>query len=213
MNATMICRHLRRADDDVAEDDLYARAKRELGYGAGGLNQEVVTRIEKATGLRPFTHQSVAAYKEEARRAANRRAPLGVAWFLASVFGVVVSGCCLFATGSVTAGVNWWFLLPLAACLASTVSAVDWCRRTAGRWGWNHHGIRTYQEPVPEFVLQTALDVTKEFGLSALNDHFAICALQRERASADPFLVFYYKGDTYHLEVWNEPGYKQQRIL
>jgi len=72
--------------------------------------------------------------------------------------------------------------------------------------------------PVPEFVLQTALDVKKIDPSCVLyvDQLIAIPAerTKREPISLDPFLVAVTQdGQEHYLEVWNEPGFKQQRMI
>lgn len=73
---------------------------------------------------------------------------------------------------------------------------------------WHRNRIQDYSDPIPEFALQTACDMKKEFP----DMEFHIDSLVKGRAYKDPFLVGYWNHQEFYLEVWNEPDYKQERI-
>lgn len=68
----------------------------------------------------------------------------------------------------------------------------------------------SYSQQIPEFALQTACDLLEELpGLKFYVEELVV----RRKPTKDPFLVAEDAAGNFHyLEVWNEPGYKQQRI-
>lgn len=74
-------------------------------------------------------------------------------------------------------------------------------------WGftparWEHTEIKSYAEPIPEFVLQKAIQIKEacpdvQFYVHHLND-----------PKADPFLVAVHGDEVYFVEVWAEPGFE-----
>lgn len=71
---------------------------------------------------------------------------------------------------------------------------------------WKLKRISEYDKPVPEFVLRTAVDVK------------TLCPgaelwIEEMTLSRDPFLVASHGSATYYLEVWNEPGFKHERVV
>jgi hypothetical protein len=71
---------------------------------------------------------------------------------------------------------------------------------------WEVVCIKGYHLPIPEFALQTAIDVKTACPEVAL-------FIEELRTTKDPFLVAKLGGETYYLEVWNEPGFKQERVV
>jgi hypothetical protein len=72
---------------------------------------------------------------------------------------------------------------------------------------WVECDLKRYDEPVPEFALATAVELHQRVpGIEFRIDEFRV-----EAKSRDPFLVAVFKGECYYLEVWDEPGYKQER--
>lgn len=79
------------------------------------------------------------------------------------------------------------------------------------KYSWVKTNIKQYQGQVPEFALQTALDIKKR----CPNVEIFIDELVAQQVPTnDPFLVV--KPNTksykeYYVEVWNEPRYRQER--
>ena len=72
---------------------------------------------------------------------------------------------------------------------------------------WVECDLKKNDEPVPEFALATAVELHQRVqGIEFRIDEFRV-----EAKSRDPFLVVVFSGECYYLEVWDEPGYKQER--
>ena len=78
---------------------------------------------------------------------------------------------------------------------------------------WRIFAFRPIDEnAIPEFALQTACDLKERFP----NFTFGIDVLEEKKEQPityDPFLWMRGDWDVYYLEVWNEPGYKQERMV
>jgi hypothetical protein len=73
---------------------------------------------------------------------------------------------------------------------------------------WDMDTIASYRRPIPEFALQTAVDIRDAHPDAEL----LICELAENRTVRDPFLVLRLPdGRDLYLEVWNEPGFKRAR--
>lgn len=80
-------------------------------------------------------------------------------------------------------------------------------------FSWEDCPIEEYTRPIPEFALQTAMDLKKLLPGAT----FQIDELVEDKNVGDPFLVMTYPGDDgdeylYYMEVWNEPGFSGERV-
>jgi hypothetical protein len=85
-----------------------------------------------------------------------------------------------------------------------------WKSRTAF---WRSIPMKGYSAPIPEIALATAMEVHQRVPKVT----FAIeeLVVERQKSSPiidDPFLVAILGNERYYLEVWEEPGYKQERM-
>jgi len=159
--------------------------------------------------LRPFTSASVSAYKQACERKSVKRWPD----LAASAAGVVLAGGLIalpvLIVGALLAATTVAFYAAVVVCAAILVCIA--CSVFVAYCGvdryWRMHALCDYTQPVPEFVLQTALDIQKAHP----DADFSICTLEENRVVVDPFLVLHGQGRDYYLEVWNEPTFKQAR--
>lgn len=209
--------------EELLSTDIAEAAVDKLGYrGLLRAKQAENTVAAIKAGLRekdirPFTTASVNKYKRKKLREAEG-------------FGQRVA---LFAVGllfvAVTAGLGWlaratesqWLAFSIAIgsvifCILAIVCMAGGLLNIGQQFEWNITPLHGYDKPVPEFVLQTALDVQE----LSLNVGCHICELipkkvGKERPESiwhDPFLVLQLPNDTQlYVEVWNEPQYKQDR--
>src|SRR4029077_6369191 len=72
---------------------------------------------------------------------------------------------------------------------------------------WTKHNLAGYSKPVPEHILEKALELKRALpGVGLTVDSFELSA---ERiVPADPFLVVSYGSEEYHIEVWDEPEFE-----
>jgi hypothetical protein len=211
---------------DAAEDeadfflgDLDREAQAMLGYN--GLYQErLKTRQRKSLrrtlidlDVRPFTRASVEAYKRSCELAGSRRLAeaalaglvVGMLMSLVSLLVLVFSALLGFASVAFYAALVF---------LAGTTAAVA-CGMMESRYSrertWTMRELSLYAEPIPQFALQTAVDVKKAHP----EVEFYVCTLEENRVVVDPFLVMRSRaGDEvreYYLEVWNESKFRGRR--
>jgi hypothetical protein len=85
----------------------------------------------------------------------------------------------------------------------------DWNSTRYSAPAWREQPIKEYKEPVPEFVLQKAIQIKKAVP-------GCVIAIEHLEESPDPFLIVHtdmgssYKTPTeaYYVEVWNEPKFE-----
>ena len=85
------------------------------------------------------------------------------------------------------------------------------------KYFWKPYNIVNFSDPIPEFALQTAIDVKKVFPeatfcIEKLEQIEEVKVIKVEAPRLDPFLVAHIEGKDYYLEVWNEAEFKQNRV-
>ena len=205
--------------DDYESGDLGLAARNLLSYHRLFEDQAKIRKNKSLLqtfdelDIRPFTHSSVEAYKESCEWSANPRlvnvAEVGfgvsfVAGFVALIV-LVVAALIGYVNVAFCAAV-----LLLTKTIVGTVCVFVFSRYARSR-KWSMHELSSYAEPIPEFALQTAVDIKH----SHPDVQFFVCALKEERIVVDPFLVLRVKfGDEvkdYYLEVWNESKFSGER--
>lgn len=218
--------------------DLTQAAKERLGYNVSPNGEvvsgtHVVTfddyqqflGVLEAIDCRPFTSKSVKRYRQwkawcEAWRNTDWMIRLRAALIVIFVASILLTVVC----GASALPLYFWANVPTLPIICSMVTLIlaatgsFWLMvlnerylRSGARRGyasWELTSLRGYRRAVPEFVLQTALDIQEkcpavEFFVDELRS-------ERERV-VDPFLVAKLGNQNFYLEVWNEPEYRQQR--
>lgn len=94
----------------------------------------------------------------------------------------------------------------IAACLACA-SLLAYIFRTTPphdyTLSWDDTSIESYERPIPEWVLRTAIQIKEEWPKSEL----VIEELRAKKRVIDPFLWVRYKGVRLYVSVWNEPKF------
>ncbi|PQO46472.1 hypothetical protein [Blastopirellula marina] len=206
-------------ESDLLLGNLPLEAEQVLGYRRLSQHQQAVRQLsslkETLTSLdiRPFTQASVDKYKQRCEwivtpmwgRVANVGFAIGFLAVLVAVPALIVSALVSWA------GIS--FYLAAAALLGAVVgvsSLILGAVRLRER-KWVMHELGSYAEAVPEFALQTALDIKR------INPEveFYVCSLEERRVVVDPFLVMRVKENGFHrdyyLEVWNESAFSGTR--
>lgn len=111
---------------------------------------------------------------------------------------------------------NWfWAFWTLAGGLISVIVLIvcgvsiftSESYKEPGRWECKP--LREYTDPVPEFVLGTALCVKEKLSEAEFQvEHFIA-----GKRKLDPFLTMTVGELHYYLEVWNEPDFKAKRLV
>lgn len=225
-------------DQLFAQDELLKAAREELKYSAidqPGKLDEILFSI----GVTPFTDSSIEAYKDRATKANNC-----IPWMIGMILGTLALG----AIGAFISMIAWNYersagpvvgacFLAASACCAIAVVALYQRRKHLLPPGiafddligavasWKTCTLEDYERPVPEFVLQTALDFKRELvkradqpEMKGCTHNILIDELRMEKVRpVDPFLVLMLKHPGQspvlrYVEVWNEPKYKQERL-
>lgn len=75
----------------------------------------------------------------------------------------------------------------------------------AAKGQWNRVPIGQYVAPIPEHVIQKAVEIKKELP----GVYFGIESLM---ANPDPFLVAVFNGAEFYIEVWDEPEFENEHL-
>lgn len=170
-------------------------------------------------GIKPFTEDSVKRYKKKTQwRAISLRErfcePIALGFFFLMCFAVAVAIVGFVAMTTFLLSPEWSKTTMGAAAIVGVVSllfflgfgcAVPEKKTTSVRW--KLIPISEYEGPIPEFALQTAVDL----GKACRNSRFFVEELIVKKEVVDPFLVVTLGDAKYYLEVWNEPGFKGKR--
>ena len=211
-------------------EELAVEAEKRLGYNALlwhlKNNRETAQKTEQGKELKealiklqiePFSESTVAIYKE---KMARQIAPGAVvlerldnAVIICFLFGLLISMVSL-VTGAAFSifwtPQNWmWYTFAVSLLITMISFIASYLTGNKAVFGeWVKVPLHQYKLLVPEFALQTALDIKKEYSDVKLY----VEELRLEKVKLDPFLVAEDpEGNQYYLEVWNEPGFKQKR--
>ena len=173
--------------------------------------RKVLTKMD----LLPFTSESVRTYKSQAKYWERIRV-----WTMPACFGlgVILSIIALVAVINVATVSGWWaaLVIPVGVSLFVTMCILCAAASELDEITWERYTLDSYRQPVPEFALQTAVDIMKAKKAGELSEAvlFSVDCLEISRKpSRDPFLLLRYgRHAVYFLEVWNEPKFKKQRV-
>jgi len=197
-------------------DDDFAKSAKSIGYKYMGEELErnrkssLILRALKELEIRPFDVRSVQSYKRSKlirERTKDRWIPISIA---------VIAGIIALATFAIEGN---GFEIPLRSrglCAVVNLIGLIACSMAIfcvilgpfHDYFWHYQDIDKCNFAIPEFAVQTALDITEKCQFAK----FEICYLAKERPTGDPFLVLVLPDwSRLYLEVWNEPGFKQVR--
>lgn len=214
---------------DELDEKLRTEAEKLLGYkGPADIGkakekfEKQVKEVFDGLGLRPFTRASVEAYKTKAAWSGWSKKH---GWQAAACGIAGAAGIAGFAT---SIALDHWAIVPLLPVSAILIAgAIANAKRFVGptwQWriaalggGWND----VYTGRVPEFALQTAVDLKKACNKAGMKADFYVEFMQEKALRhPDPFLAVVVsdefaptrlRTDLLYIEVWNEPKYKQER--
>ena len=192
---------------DLADKSL------DIGYGVlAGRVQKVQafhegTTLLKGIGVTVYDYKSVERYKALAIFKAKYLMYIKYllfAIFLSPVTYVFARLCGMFKDPSFPA-VAFGVAALVAACLAA-ISLVAYFVKTLGneyRLEWNTQSLESYDKPIPEDVLRTAITIKD---VLPKNELF-VEELRAKKRVVDPFMGVEYKGVKLYVSVWNEPKF------
>ncbi|MEW4565845.1 hypothetical protein AB1K70_25235 [Bremerella sp. JC770] len=207
------------AEDDPLADELADEAGELLGYTLLARQKREARRLRTLEqtlaeyDIRPFTPRSVRKYKEACEVNPSTLWPrvvdsvMGLSFMLAmgAMGGLFFSALLMdtmlsfYCAVTVIGGVVLGFVF-------ANLSNPSLVRRQ-----WKLHELAAFTEPVPEYALQTALDIKKKHPCVS----FYVDVLEENRIVVDPFLVMrVHSGNViqdYYLEVWNESAFCGER--
>lgn len=212
-------------------DALAQAAEEKLGYRLlqerlnSGLREHAKQRLSLKQAMlkldiQPFKKRAVERYMKAMEwRVLPRKTKLVTITLAVTLILFLTGAGCLLAAG-ITALISYlwvgavpvWVGLVAGASLVVGVLGIFWqvvlTEVKTVEAKWESVLLRHYREPVPEFVLQTALDLKEKFPAAK----FSVQELRLQARTRDPFLVVEDPaGNAYYIEVWNEPGFMQKR--
>jgi len=224
------------APEDLINQNVLDYADRTLGYRhphkqrlacKGRLAQAL-----KVAGIQPFTNESVAAYKEKMlgqktwlysflnNNNSDAFQVIGALGLLCSVATFVFSGSTSY--GYYVGGGSFWFswhhafwTLVSGALVAifGTIGFFGHLLKTQPyeyQVSWEIKPLANYDQPVPEFALATSMELHQRVPEVKFSiDQFVVT--KARKITQDPFLIAELGEEKYYIEVWDEPGYKQER--
>lgn len=210
------------ADDLCSFKELAKDAKQLLDYspdiGAERKATSELAKLQQAMrelDIQPFRAADVERYKKaEAKRASSniflRHAEditFGIFVFAAVMLVGSVIGCLAASTVP-----GWLWLAPVvcvAVIVTDAIAAGGLSSTEIVSAKWKREPLGSYSSPIPEFALQTAVDLKRRCPIA----EFYVDELTVEKRVLDPFLVVRCGGQQYFLEVWNEPRFQQKRSV
>lgn len=72
--------------------------------------------------------------------------------------------------------------------------------------GWNETNLANYEKPIPEFVLNKAMQIKDALPQT----EFYIEELTENAPDPDPFIIAVHGKERYYFEVWEEPGFEAE---
>lgn len=201
---------------ELLAEDLADEAYQLLGYAtsqAKARQQQALQKTLAELDIRPFSSESVEKYKRSCEVPPNRLVTTVVSG--AAGIGLVAAIVCLpiLVVSAVTFNASLSFYLALAVLVGGgfLIASAAIGERYVIERTWMMYDLAHYAEPVPEFALQTAIDIKKRHP----DVNFYICSLEENRMVLDPFLVMRVPDGNWHqdfyLEVWNEPRFSGER--
>ena len=176
----------------------------ELGYIPRPSSIGVCSRaaaIFQEAGVRPFDRATVDRYKEKVLYQKNW-------WFLKWVMAVGLILVAIPATLAIVYNSPLCLLGLIGSAILTAIFA-GICAAHTIQQTWTSDYLRNYAQAVPEYALQTALDVRRAAGAGESVSIWV--EFLKESPRSDPFLVVRIDGNSYYLEVWDEPDFFSKR--
>ncbi|WDI45050.1 hypothetical protein [Bremerella sp. P1] len=208
----------RLGDDDPLSDELAQEASELLGYTLLAKKKREARRqttLEQTMAeydIRPFTPESVRKYKQACEIKPSMFWPTVVESVLGLTFTVILGamGGLFFSALLMNTMVSYYCALTIVGGVVVGILFTYFSSPLVRR-EWRMLELASYPEPVPEYALQTALDIKKKHpGVS-----FYVDVLEEKSVVVDPFLVMRVQSGNmiqdYYIEVWNESAFSGQR--
>jgi hypothetical protein len=196
-----------------AENNIgYKHPQRDRQIGQGTLAEAL-----RVVGIKPFTSKSVNHYKAKKANQFGTKKIIARRVFLPFVWMVTIPATAFLFLDMMN-GLNnpklspnpvliHFFMWSIPLMIVTAILGIRYGTTRDKECRWVGCDLKQYDEPVPEFALATAVELHQRVpGIEFRIDEFRV-----EAKSRDPFLVAVFKSECYYLEVWDEPGYKQER--
>jgi len=193
--------------------DLPTEAEAILGYK--GLQQaqgkRQMMQVLQTANARPFTDESVAKYMQQVYKMTYPK----VYWLQKRLTDGAMALVMITTAFCFGPALLFWFMSSVTwvpALIFSVIFVAGFATMLSTEsksFGlqpgqWQTADLKGYTQPVPEFVLQTALDVKR--GLPEAE--FTVHNFVQMRRVLDPFLQVTYQGNRAFIAVWDEPKFE-----
>lgn len=197
---------LQREEFDVSSetnDKFYEEVFQYTEYAPPKRRHGELYNVLQRLNIRPFSNHSIELYKY------NKIGFYKQWMFVAAT--TMIAGCVSMITNW-AAGSYLGVFCSLPIFIIGAVATYF----LSGNREWIKVSLSSYKDYVPEFALQTAVDIKKN--MPAL--YRLEISVEYLTVSKDPFLVvsLYLPGrynchEEYYVEVWNEPRFNQQKLV
>ncbi len=204
-------------------DELAEKSAELLGYHqlkkrvtAETKPEEILAQLE----IKPFTTDSVRKYQDQMvlqDRPFFVRHGNFLAGLMLCVAVLSLTALLLVGVPAAIAGANWFSAFATTS-IVTVILSVVFGIRVSNKYDsyapgqWRRTAFKEYEEPVPTFAVSTAVELKErlpdaEFFVEKFEEGRYV---KRVR---DPFLVMEAGGQTFYLEVWQEPDFRAKRQI
>ena len=227
--------------DQLVTKSVLEYAESKLGYKHPERDSKLVTgelaQALRVMGLKPFTPESVAHYKNSKTGMSLRKywertcekingffndgfgmVLLVITFIVAVVSFIALAFHCLIPL-FIGQNLSWsycfdywgaYILIPILAAIGLVCAL---CPTTKTSASWIKVSLNGYSSPVPEFALATAMEIHQRVPhVEIFIDELIVQRTNWPARQEDPFLVAKLYSEEFYVEVWAEPGYKQERM-
>lgn len=192
----------------VFDRTVLQKARKVLSYEPDAVAEDACLRMLASVNVHPFKRELVESYRSEMSLRVNglrdrlECIPVIAASFVTFFLSMCTMAACADAIlaakfCAAAAGVS------VLAIIASGIVLINLPSRNK----WYTESLRHYRRPVPEFALQTAIDVQEVAMRRNMKVELDIESFGIPARTLDPFLVLVHNGTKYYLEVWDEPSF------
>ena len=198
---------------------LAIQAREKLGYGrlasvinSKGVLMDTLVKLD----ILPLHMPSVEKYKKSKERSTMWSAHVWAIWTAAAalVLATAMAGCMsamhhteayTFARIMAMTGTIVFMGCGCLCLLMSLIGLFGDSRGTRLTWSWNKVGLRAYNRPVPDFVLNKAVQIAEVLPQAIFCvDYLHATEERAEIVDPDPFLTVIVDKEEYYIDVWDE---------
>lgn len=218
--------------DLLVDKNVLTYAEEKIGYKHPERDRKLakgeLSTALRMIGTKPFTPESVKSYQAaevsksgltgvwiEIGRWTRNLSPVLYFLLLVGGLGSLIEFAQLAQAGTPFSVLHFvhWYMVSLVTGLLGAVLHRYLDQRQQYDAVWRTVELKDYKGPVPEFALATAVELHQRVPQAKLFiEELVITKRERQPFVNDPFLKVTLDDEVHYLEVWKEPGYKQERM-